>query len=82
MGLMIFLAELVKFVATVQVPFVTTAPAEPMETTSVIMIQSPNAVAQTKRLVLANAWPEILGMKLITSLRRVAVEGLVIFLLM
>jgi len=82
MGLMIFLAELVKFVVTVQVPFVIIAAAEQMEITSAITTQSQNGVAQTKRLVLANAWREILGMKLIRIPLPVAVEGPVITPLM
>lgn len=59
MDLMTSLAALVKFVATVQNPFVIIAGAEQMALMSAIMTQSQNAVAQTRRLVLANAWQEM-----------------------
>ena len=79
MGLMIFLAELAKFVATARNPFVIIAGAEQMAITSAITTQSQNAVAQTRRLGLANAWLEMRGMKLMAALQRVAVKEPVIF---
>jgi len=59
MGLISSPAELVKFVAMVQNPFVTIAGAAQMAITSAIMTQSQNAVAQTRRLVHVNAWQEM-----------------------